>query len=197
MDNEIKSDEELYEKLSEKKITSRLVFKGKILKLFFDKVRLPNNLVATREKVSHPGAVAVVPVTEKGEIILVKQYRYPLGKILIEIPAGKLDSSEPPEECAARELHEEAGVIDGKLTELVKIHTSPGFSDEKMYIYLATDFREKNNNPDHDEFLYTFKADIRECIKMINEGVITDAKSIVGILCARDYLAKDGKKYDP
>jgi len=191
----IKSDQELFDRMAEKKITSRLVFKGKILKLFFDRVRLPNGSVATREKVSHPGAVAVVPVTENGEIILVKQYRYPLGKILVEIPAGKLDSNEPPEVCAARELHEETGIVGGKLTELLTIYASPGFSDEKMYIYLATEFVQKDNNPDHDEFLYIFKEKINICLKMINEGSITDAKSIIGILCARDYLVKAGKKY--
>jgi ADP-ribose pyrophosphatase len=176
--------------LFEKKVSSKQIFKGQILTLFHDIVELPNGITATREKVIHPGAVAVVPVNDKDEIILVKQYRYPIEKILIEIPAGKLDSGEPALECAERELHEEAGVVNGKLAHLATIYTSPGFSDEKMDIFIATDFEEKENKPDHDEFLSVFKAKISECLKMIENGDISDAKSIIGIMLARDYLLK-------
>lgn len=176
--------------LFEKRISSEKIFNGKILTLFYDKVELPNGRIATREKVSHPGAVAVVPVNDKNEVILVKQYRYPIEKVLIEIPAGKLDSGEPALNCAERELHEEAGVVNGKLTHLITIYTSPGFSDEKMDIFIATEFEEKENKPDHDEFLHIFKADINDCLKMIEDGNISDAKSIIGIMLARDYLLK-------
>jgi ADP-ribose pyrophosphatase len=176
--------------LFEKKVSSEQIFKGKILTLFYDKVELPNGIIGTREKVSHPGAVAVVPVNKKDEIILVKQYRYPVEKILIEIPAGKLDNREPALECAERELHEEAGVVNGALAHLATIYTSPGFSDEKMDIFIATEFEEKENNPDQDEFLHIFKAKISECLEMIENGTISDAKSIIGIMLARDYLLK-------
>lgn len=176
--------------LFEKMVSSEQIFKGKILTLFYDKVELPNGVVATREKVSHPGAVAVVPVNDKNEVILVKQYRYPIEKILIEIPAGKIDSGESVLKCAERELHEEAGVVNGTLTRLATIFTSPGFSDEKMDIFIATDFEEKENNPGHDEFLHIFKAGINECLEMINNGEICDAKSIIGIMLARDFLLK-------
>ena len=176
--------------LFEKRVSSQQIFKGKILTLFYDKVELPNGIVASREKVSHPGAVAVVPVNNKGEVVLVKQFRYPIEKILIEIPAGKLDSGEPALKCAERELHEEAGVVNGTLALLATIYTSPGFSDEKMDIFIATDFEEKENNPDHDEFLHIFKANIIECLEMIENGDISDAKSIIGIMLARDYLLK-------
>jgi len=176
--------------LFEKRVSSEQVFKGKILTLFYDKVELPNGIIGTREKVSHPGAVAVVPVNKKGEIILVKQYRYPVEKILIEIPAGKLDNREPAIECAERELHEEAGVVNGTLEHLATIYTSPGFSDEKMDIFIATEFEEKENNPDQDEFLHIFKAKISDCLEMIENGSICDAKSIIGIMLARDYLLK-------
>jgi len=181
----------MHEDLHEEKISSKQVFKGKILTLYFDQVRLPNKKVATREMVIHPGAVAVIPVNKKGEVLLVKQYRYPVKKVLIEIPAGKLDAGEPPVECAIRELHEEAGAVDGKVIHLSTIYTSPGFSNEKMEIYLAIDFRETDNNPDHDEFLHLYRAPLEECIRMIEEGVITDAKSIIGIILARDYLKKN------
>ena len=153
-------------------------------------MELPNGIIATREKVSHPGAVAVVPVNDKDEIILVKQYRYPIEKIMIEIPAGKLDSGEPALKCAERELHEEAGVVNGTFTHLATIYTSPGFCDEKMDIFIATEFEEKENKPDHDEFLHIFKAKISECLEMIENGEISDAKSIIGIMLARDYLIK-------
>ena len=177
--------------LTEKKIKSSLMFEGCILKLYFDEVMLPNGKTATREKVTHPGAVAVVPVTKNKEIILVRQYRYPVEKILIEIPAGKLDTDEAPIECAERELHEEAGAKDGRLRHLVTIYTSPGFSDEKMEIYIATDFIEEENNPDHDEFLPLVKVRLEKCIEMIENGTINDAKTIIGIMCARDCLEKN------
>ncbi len=183
----------MHEDLYEKKIKSKQVFKGKILTLYYDEVMLPNKKTATREKVMHPGAVAVIPVNGSGEVLLVKQYRYPVEKVLIEIPAGKLDTDESPVECAIRELHEEAGVVDGKVIHLTTIYTSPGFSNEKMEIYLAVDFKETDNNPDHDEFLHLYRADIQECINMIEDGSITDAKSIIGILLARDYLQKTNK----
>jgi len=177
--------------LTEKKIKSNLMFEGSILKLYFDEVALPNGKTATREKVTHPGAVAVVPVNRKNEVILVKQYRYPIEKILTEIPAGKLGAGEAPIACAERELHEEAGVKNGCLTHLVTIYTSPGFSNEKMEIYLATDFIEEANNPDHDEFLAVEKISLEKCIEMIENGKLSDAKTIIGIMCAKDYLEKN------
>jgi ADP-ribose pyrophosphatase len=180
--------------LYEEKISSKRIFKGKVLNLFFDKVKLPNNKIATREKVTHPGAVAVVPVNNKNEVLLVKQYRYPVERVLIEIPAGKLDSDEPPIECAKRELHEEVGVIDGQIIHLSTIYTSPGFSDEKMEIYIALDFKETENNPDHDEFLHLFKLNLDDCINMIEDGTIDDAKSIIGIILAKNYIEKNRSK---
>jgi ADP-ribose pyrophosphatase len=177
--------------LFEEKVSSREVFKGKVVELYFDEVRLPNNKIVTREKVLHPGAVAVVPVNKNNEILLVKQYRYPIDKVLIEIPAGKLDSNEPPVECAERELEEEVGAVDGKFTHLTTIYTSPGFCNEKMDIYLVQDFMEKRGKPDDDEFLNIVKIHFDECIRMISSGEISDAKSIIGILMARDYLKND------
>jgi ADP-ribose pyrophosphatase len=177
--------------LIEKKIKSSIMFEGSILKLYFDEVLLPNGKTATREKVTHPGAVAVVPVNQNNEVILVRQYRYPIERILIEIPAGKLDKGEPPIKCAERELHEEAGAKNGRLAHLVTIYTSPGFSNEKMEIYLATDFIEEANKPDHDEFLAVEKISLEKCIKMIENGTINDAKTIIGIMCARDRLKKN------
>ena len=175
-------------KLYEEKVSSKEIFKGKILKLYFDQVRLPNNKITTREKVEHPGAVAVVPINKENEVILVKQYRYPVDIVLIEIPAGKLDGREPPIECAKRELKEEVGCRGGNFIHLAQVFTSPGFSNEKMDIYLVQDFEEKENNLDDDEFLHIIKIKLEDCLKMIKNGEINDAKSIIGIMMARDYL---------
>jgi ADP-ribose pyrophosphatase len=177
--------------LFEEKVSSRKVFKGNLVELYFDKVRLPNNKITTREKVLHPGAVAVIPVNKNNEIVFVKQYRYPIDKVLIEIPAGKLENNESPIECAEREIEEEVGAVDGKFTHLTTIYTSPGFCNEKIDIYLVQDFMEKGSKPDDDEFLHIIKINFDECIRMINIGEISDAKSIVGILMARDYLKND------
>jgi ADP-ribose pyrophosphatase len=174
--------------LEEKKISSEKVFEGKIIKLFFDKVMLPNNKMATREKVWHPGAVAVVPLTSENEIILIKQYRYPVEEVLIEIPAGKLDKDESPIDCAKRELQEEVGAVGGNLVHLSSFHTTPGFSNEFLHLYLAFNFEKKENNPDEDEFLQILSVPIKECIDWVFEGKIKDAKSIIGVLMANEYI---------
>lgn len=174
--------------LIEKMVSSQKIFKGKVVELYFDNVRLPNNKIATREKVVHPGAVAVVPVNANNEIVFVKQYRYPIDKALIEIPAGKIDNNEPPIKCAERELEEEVGAIDGKFTHLTTIYTSPGFCNEKIDIFLVQEFKEKRSKPEADEFLHILKIPFIKCIQMIDSGEISDAKSIIGILLAQDYL---------
>lgn len=178
------------EKLIEKKTDSELVFNGKIIQVYFDSIILPNKKKATREKVSHPGAVAVVPLNKKNEIILIRQYRYPVEEVLVEIPAGKLDYNEAPEKCARRELFEEVGVIDGKLTKLCSFFTTPGFSNELLHLFLATDFTVHKNNPDEDEFLQIIEVPLNQCLDWINEGKIKDAKSMIGILMAKNYLKK-------
>jgi ADP-ribose pyrophosphatase len=174
--------------LEEKKISSEKIFEGKIIKLFFDKVLLPNKKKATREKVWHPGAVAVVPLTPNNEIILIRQYRYPVEEVLIEIPAGKLDKDEAPLDCAKRELQEEVGAVGGNIVHLSSFYTTPGFSNEFLYLYLAVNFEKKDNNPDEDEFLQILSIPVKECIDWVFEGKIKDAKSIIGILMANEYL---------
>jgi ADP-ribose pyrophosphatase len=176
------------DRLEEVKISSEKVFEGKILKLFFDKVMLPNKKMATREKVWHPGAVAVVPLTATEEIILIRQFRYPVGEVLVEIPAGKLDSGEIPLDCAKRELHEEVGATGGNLVHLTSFYTTPGFSNEFLHLFLALNFEKKENNPDEDEFLEVISLPLEECVEWVFEGKINDAKSIIGILMADEYL---------
>lgn len=177
----------------EKKISSKEIFKGEILELFVDKVKLQNDKIVTREKVSHPGAVGIVPINKEGEIVLVKQFRYPLNSVLIEIPAGKLGKNEIPLNCARRELREEIGAAGGKLIHLADFYTSPGFCDEILYLYLAIGFEKKENNLDEDEFLEIVELKMMDAISYIESGKLKDAKTIIGILLARDYLNRNIK----
>jgi ADP-ribose pyrophosphatase len=176
--------------LYEKKIRSKNIFSGKIIKLYLDDVMLPNKKTATREKVSHPGAVGIVPVTKKNKVVLVEQFRYPAGATLLEIPAGKLDNGEDPIVCAERELSEEVGAVKGRLIHLATFYTSPGFADELLYLYLAVDFKREENNLDDDEFLHVYEIELEKTVSFIKEGRIKDAKTIIGIFMARDYLSK-------
>lgn len=178
----------MIENLEEKTVSTKKIFDGKIIKLFYDKVMLPNNKIATREKVWHPGAVAIVPVTEENEVLLIKQFRYPVKEVLIEIPAGKLDNCETPMDCAKRELREEVGAIEGKLIHMSSFHTTPGFSSEFLHLYLAINFKRKQNNPDDDEFLQIIKIPLKVAVNWVFEGKIKDAKSIIGILMTNTYF---------
>jgi ADP-ribose pyrophosphatase len=175
-------------KLWEHTISSKKIFNGNIIKVFLDNVKLPNDKTATREKVIHPGAVAIVPVNSNMEVILVKQYRHPVEDILIEIPAGKLDAGESPLDCAKRELEEEVGAKNGNLIHLSSFHTTPGFSNEVLHLYLAIGFLKKQNNLDEDEFLEVLEIKLEDSIDMIVKGEIKDAKTIIGIFLAKKYL---------
>jgi ADP-ribose pyrophosphatase len=184
----------LDKKLSEQKIRSEKLFDGQILKLYFDHVRLPNGKTATREKISHPGAVGIVPVTDDGNVLLVRQYRYPVNDITIEIPAGKIDKQEEPEKCAKRELAEEVGAVNGNLKLLSSFYTTPGFCDEILHLYIATGFEISDNNLDEDEFLDIVSIKLDEAVKWIIEGRIKDSKTIIGILMALNFLNNENQK---
>jgi len=175
-------------KLFEKRISSKKIFGGKIIELHVDEVELQNNKVVTREKVTHPGAVGIVPLNKEGKIILVKQFRYPTGSVLLEIPAGKMGKNENAADCARRELKEEIGASGGRLIHLSTFYTSPGFCDEILYLYLAIDFERKENNLDEDEFLDVVELRMKDTLTYIKNGKIKDAKTIIGILLSRDYL---------
>jgi ADP-ribose pyrophosphatase len=170
--------------LTEHKLTSETVYTGKIITVRHDTVRLPNGREATRDVVAHPGAVAVVPIPAAGEVVLVRQYRYPVARALLEVPAGKLDKGERPEDCARRELEEETGYQAGSLEHLATFFTAPGFSDEQMHLYAARDLRKTSQNTDQDEFIdieYYTPAQIR---KLLADKEISDAKTLVGLLLA-------------
>ena len=176
--------------LKEKTIKSKIVFKGNFLTLKNDKVLLPNGKTSTREWIQHPGAVCCIPILSDGKIALIKQYRYSVKKEMIEIPAGKLDQNEIPEECARRELEEEIGYRASKLTFLANIHPAIGFTDEKMWLYLAEDLIKTKQSLDADEFLVLFPTQLKEAVDMVWSGKITDVKTIIGILWAQRILCE-------
>jgi ADP-ribose pyrophosphatase len=164
---------------------SRRVHDGRIVRLDLEEVRLPNGNVVTLEIVRHPGAAAVLPVDAEGQAILVRQYRHATGSWLLEVPAGKLDApGERPEDCALRELEEETGYRAGRLEPLGWIWTTPGFSDEKIWLFLARDLVRTRASLQADEVLHVERVPLEEATRRAEEGEIHDAKSICALLRA-------------
>lgn len=168
--------------LKEYKLSSEIIHQGRFLDVRRDDVRLPNGKTTTREWINHPGAACIVPILPDGQIALIRQYRYPVLQEMIELPAGKLDPGESPEECAKRELEEEIGYKTGKLTYLTHIHPAIGFASEKMWLYLAEELEKTERNTDHDEFVELIPATVANAVSMVWERKITDVKTIIGIL---------------
>ncbi len=162
----------------------RPVYDGRILKLAIERVRLPNGNVCELEIIHHPGASAVVPLDRDGTVHLVRQYRHATGEWLLEVPAGKLDRGEPPEVCAGRELEEEIGRRAGSLVPLGRIYTTPGFTDEQIWLYLATELSLARQDLQADEVLQVERLPFDEAVRMAAQGGIEDAKSICALLRA-------------
>jgi ADP-ribose pyrophosphatase len=175
--------------LKESTISSKQVYEGSFLDVRKDIVNLPDGNTSTREWINHPGAACIIPVLSDGRLALIKQYRYPVKSIMIELPAGKLDPGEDPEECAVRELEEEIGYSAGKLTFVSKIHPAIGFANEEMWIFLAENLIKSQKNTDHDEFVELIPTSIKDSVKMVWNGTITDVKTIIGILWAERLLS--------
>ena len=176
-------------KLKETPKSSEKIFSGRLIDLYFDHIELPNGKSSTREWIKHPGAVCIVPILPDGNLCLIRQYRYGPRAEFIEIPAGKLDVGEDPLVCAKRELEEEIGYIAGKLTFLTNIHPAIGFSNEKMWVYLAEDLILSKQNLDQDEFLELYPIPVKKAIDLIYEGKITDVKTVIGILWLDKFLS--------
>lgn len=166
----------------EKTMSRQKVYEGGIINVEQLSVLLPNGKIAKRDLVLHPGASVVVPISNNNEIYMVRQFRKPIEKTTLELPAGKLDPGEDPQVCAERELKEETGLIAGKLVYLLNVHTTPGFCNEVLYFYLATDLKQDKTCTDQDEFIQTEKVKIEKLVEMVLNGEITDAKTIIGIL---------------
>ena len=168
--------------LKETKLSSKIIFQGRLLDVRKDEVELPNGKTSTREWINHPGAVCCIPILPDGKIALIRQYRYPVQSEMIELPAGKLEKGEKPEVCAVRELEEEIGYRTNKLTFLTHIHPAIGFANEKMWIYLAEELEKTDSKLDDDEFLELIPTSLDDAVEMVWSHEITDVKTIIGIL---------------
>ena len=172
--------------LVEKTLKSTNVYNGKIINVQKNIVQLPSGGNTIREVVLHNGAVAIIPVIDEENILLVKQFRYPTDKILLELPAGTLNKNENPKSCAKRELEEETGFQAKKFIQILETFVAPGYSNEIMYTFVATDLYKTQRNLDYDENIEVVKIKVKEVMKLILDGKITDAKTICGILIAKN-----------
>jgi ADP-ribose pyrophosphatase len=174
------------ESLEEKFLSSTPIFDGKVLHVRLDEVTLPNGVVATREYCHHNGAVCVIPLTDEGEVICVRQYRYPFHEDLLEIPAGKLDSpDENPDDAVRRELREETGAVASKIIYLGKYYPSPAILDECIYMYLATGLDFGDTEFDDDEFIESVRVPLSKLVTLTLEGKIRDGKTQIAALRAQ------------
>lgn len=176
-----------FEHLRERGLTQESVFRGNLLRIRVDTVCLPNGEIANREIIEHPGAAAVVALTKDDRVVLVRQYRYPIDAITLELPCGKLDFGEDATECARRELKEETGCEAAALIYLGKTYPTPGCSNEVIHLYAARDFAMGESGGDADEFVEVEQVPLAEAIAMIHRGAITDGKTIIGLLWVQQF----------
>lgn len=174
--------------LVEKRLSGQTVFDGKIITVKVDKALLPNGAQATREVVEHPGGVCILALQEDGTVPLVRQFRYPLGDVMLELPAGKLEYGEEPRPAAIRELGEEVGLEPGELIDLGFIYVSPGFCTEKLHLYLARKVTSVPVHPDEDEFLDIVHLPFKTLVDMVMSGEITDGKTVTAVLKTKVLL---------
>ena len=162
-------------------LSSREVFRGRVFDVTTDTIR-EGDVTYERDVVHHPGSAVIVPVFDDGTVALVRQYRHPAVRYLLEVPAGTLNRGERPEEGAARELEEELGLTAANMTKLAEFFVSPGFCEEKMWIYLATDLTETAQRLEDDELIEVVRLPFSRALEMISDGEIEDAKTIIGLM---------------
>ena len=167
---------------------TRQVHQGHVINVRVDRVELSNGHTFDLDIIEHPGAAAVVPIDAEGNIYLVRQPRHAAGKALLEIPAGKLEKGEKPERCAARELEEEAGQRAGHLEALGSIYTTPGFCNERIWLFLATQLTATRQQLDAEEVIIVERMPFATAVKMAGSGEIEDAKTICALLRAQTAL---------
>lgn len=181
--------------LEEKTISSQKVFSGNLLNVYKDEILLPNNNKSYREYIKHSGASAIIAIDNDFNVIMEEQFRYPFHKVMLEIPAGKIDTIDStPLDTAKRELKEETGYIADKWDYLGEYIPTCAYSDEIIYLYLARDISKKTNNLDDDEFLNIKKINLNKLVDMVYNGEILDGKTQVIILQAFNYLKNNNSK---
>ncbi|WP_182199466.1 NUDIX domain-containing protein [Paraliobacillus salinarum] len=181
-------------KFEEKTIATTQIFNGKIVQLQVDDVTLPDGKTSKREIIKHPGAVAIIAMTDTGELLMVEQYRKPLNKSIIEIPAGKLEPGEDPEVTAIRELEEETGYTTKKLDYVTSFYTTPGFSNELLYLYFTDELTllEEKRQLDEDEFVAVHKVSLAEAEKLVQTQDIHDVKTAYALLYVKQQENERG-----
>ena len=172
----------------EKTISSDRIYTGKVISLKVDTVEIENKGYQKREIVEHQGAVAIVALTDDDKVVLIKQFRKPIEQVIWEIPAGKLEIGETPKECAIRELKEDTGYSAKNIKLIHKFFTSSVFSNQKIYIFLATGLTKGEHKFDEDEIIEKYEIDINEARNMIIKNEIEDAKTAIGILLAKELI---------
>ena len=184
--------------LAERTLDSRLEFEGVFLRLYVDHVQSADGHKGTREYLRHPGAVMIIPLLDAGQVLLERQFRYPLGRSIVEFPAGKIDAGEVPFECAKRELLEETGYTARRWSYLGGLHNAIAYSDEKIEIFLAEDLeRTGDAAPDAGETLEVFEASWRQLLEWIRDGSVTDVKTMVGAFWLEKTLAGEWPRRPP
>lgn len=168
--------------LTEKTVSEKEIYAGRILHMRVDRVQLPDGHESVREMVMHPGGVGVVALTDEGEVLLVQQFRYPYKAVLTEIPAGKRDPGEVPLETGKRELEEETGYVADYYEPLGTVYPSPGYTDEVIYLFLATGLHKTAAHPDEGEFLHVLRRPLAQLVKEAMAGALPDAKTQIAIL---------------
>lgn len=176
--------------LTEKTLESREIFRGRIVTLKVDKIELPDGHQSGREVVEHPGGVAVLPLDDQDMVTLVRQYRYPFGKVVTELPAGKLDGPEDHRDAALRELSEEVGLEPEELIYMGCLYASPGFCTEVLHMYLARGLKQGACHPDEGEFLERIQVPFDELVEQIMNNEISDAKTVAAVLKAKVLLGR-------
>ena len=174
--------------MSVKVNSSVTIHRGRVFRMVSENIVLPNGVSIDIETIRHPGASAIIPLSDKDTVMLIKQFRHAVGEYIWEIPAGTLDPEETPITCARRELIEEVGVSAGTWRKLGEITPVPGYSDERIHIFLATDLMPAQQNLESDELLDVHEVGFDEAINMIYEGAIQDSKTICGLFLTMQWL---------
>lgn len=184
------ADEPITEPPAREVVDSQLLFTGPIFQVTRDRLREASGQTIIRDVVRHPGGAGGLPVFDEGRVALVRQYRHPAGRELLEIPAGKIEPGESPAETAAREIEQEIGVRVGRMEKLAEFYSTPGFCQEKLFVYLATGLTPGRQQLDDDEVVEVVHLSLDEAFRLAERGEIEDSKTLVALLMARSKFAR-------